>query len=223
MKILIVSPHPDDAEIALGAFIYRHAHNGHDLVDIAVCTGRGDLNMVHSKQTVTFEERRQEQQEAADILGVNEVIWLDLGAASKFDLSPQSDFVSAFDKLFGDYEQVYIPLPSYNRDHTIVFDAAMASMRCGKIDFVSIYAYEQAFGNAVGPQLTGTNFGKRYLLASSGDMQKKMLALYKHQSQMQGRLESIYGPGGCTKLMELRGAEVGYPLAELVYMIRTVD
>jgi hypothetical protein len=116
------------------------------------------------------------------------MLWLNLAPASRFDTVPQADFVKAFDGLFKAYTHVYIPLPSYNRDHTVVWDACMAAMRPGKIDEVTICAYEQPFSNAVGPQVTG-QLGEAHVRVSEEDAAAKMHAI-------QGPPEPDQGPRG---------------------------
>lgn len=217
LRKLVVSPHPDDAEIGLGGAIHRWQREGH-LPTIAVCTGEGDLTMVHSRQTVPFTQRREEQRIAAQCLGC-EVLWLELAQASKFDQTPQARFVMAFDQAFPDFDEVYLPLPSYNDDHRRVWEAGLAAMRPGKLDHVGFYAYEQACSQCLG-EPGQMAFGRRYVAISSADLKAKQEAISAHQSQMGGRGFSIYGPRGAKVHAELRGMECGAEQAEMIYVLR---
>lgn len=216
-RILVVSPHPDDAEIGMGGAMSRMKSEG-DRVVIAVCAGPGDLTMVHSGQTIPFEQRRKEQEAAALVLGCG-IEWLDIAPASKFDTVPQADFVSAFDKLFRQFDHVYLPLPSYNSDHRIVFETGLAAFRPGKLDKVALFAYEQACSQCLG-EPGQWPYGRRYIGLSEFHLMAKKGALEAHESQTAARGQTIYGPAGIEALARLRGLEVGTPLAEMVYLLR---
>jgi len=73
---LVITPHPDDAEYGVAGTVARWTREGRDVV-YAVCTngdkGTGDLNM-DPQQLAGM--REQEQQDAADLLGVKEVVFL---------------------------------------------------------------------------------------------------------------------------------------------------
>jgi LmbE family N-acetylglucosaminyl deacetylase len=130
MAILVVAPHPDDAEFGAGGSVAKWAKT-QDVV-FAICTGEGDLTMQHTGQTVKFAERQQEQERAAKILGVSQVLYLDLGWASQFDQTPQSKFVTAFDRLFPDFDLILIPRDGRTSDHSIVTKAAHCRDRRGE-------------------------------------------------------------------------------------------
>lgn len=221
MKVLAVSPHPDDVEIGIGGLIHSLAASSHS-VELAVCMSDGDIMMAHSNSRVTLDQRKKEQMKAAAILGIISVHWLDLSPAIKFDVTGRSKFVQAFDRLFPLFDQVYLPLSSYHVDHEVVWKASMASMRSGKVDQVSFYAYEHAFGNSVGDQPKSTEFGKKYFRLSAESYNAKLRALACHESQVNGRQDSIYGAGGVAALCKLRGLEIGASSAELVYVLREV-
>jgi LmbE family N-acetylglucosaminyl deacetylase len=213
---LFVSPHPDDVEIGCGGLIHRLRARG-EFVAIAVCTGEGDLAMLHSGETVPFKQRREEQLWAREHLLRPDIEWLGIAPASQFDRVPQADFVSSFDSLFPRFDAVYVPLSGYNDDHNRVWNAALAAMRPGKIDGVTVYAYEQPFGNHP------PEFGKTYFALDRDDVGAKCSAITAHTSQMKGRMASIYGPHAASLFAALRGKEIGVTYAELYYLIRSAQ
>lgn len=219
-KILVVSPHPDDAELGLGGMIHRRCASG-DKVTVAVCTGDGDLRMAHSGRTVPFSQRMDEQVTALRALGTVEVVWLGLASASNFDQTPQSKIVSAFDDLFSAFDEVYLPLPSYNMDHEIVWKAGLSACRPGRNDRVQLVAYEQP-NQGHGEQIGGRIMGKRYFALTGHDVRAKVKAVLSHESQMNGRQMSIYGESGIVALARLRGLEIGKHYAEMVYPLREI-
>ena len=74
--VLVVTPHPDDAESGAGATIVKWATQGRKIV-LVVCTngdkGSSDPEMTSPKLAAIREE---EQREAAEVLGVSEVVFL---------------------------------------------------------------------------------------------------------------------------------------------------
>jgi len=77
-QIMVVTPHPDDAEFGVAGTVVKWVKEGKDVVYV-VCTngnkGTSDINM---KPERLAEIREQEQQCAADLLGVREVVFLRL-------------------------------------------------------------------------------------------------------------------------------------------------
>ena len=76
IRVMVVTPHPDDAEIGAGGTIASWVRQGREVIYV-VCTN-GDKGT--SDPDITSERlsqiRQQEQMEAAKILGVSEVIFL---------------------------------------------------------------------------------------------------------------------------------------------------
>lgn len=216
MRYLFVSPHPDDSEIALGGLINKLAMDQGEEVDILVCTGDGNLVMRHSGKEVPFSERKSEQRLAADVLGCQNVIFAELAPASKFDTVGLSSFVRCFDEHFPQYHGVFVPLPSYNQDHNMVWEAARATARQGVMDRVALFAYEQPFGTKQ------PEFGAVYHPLSASNMAAKRQAICTHQSQMAGRADSIYSADAAADFARYRGREIGEIYAEVTYLIRDV-
>jgi LmbE family N-acetylglucosaminyl deacetylase len=75
-QIMVVTPHPDDAEYGVAGTVARWAREGKEIVYV-VCTsgdkGTSDANM---KPEEVAKTREQEQLAAAKLLGVREVIFL---------------------------------------------------------------------------------------------------------------------------------------------------
>jgi len=75
-QVLVVTPHPDDAEYGVAGTVARWAREGKEIIYV-VCTngdkGTSDANM---KPEELSRIREQEQLAAAELLGVREVIFL---------------------------------------------------------------------------------------------------------------------------------------------------
>ena len=90
--VLVVTPHPDDAESGAGGTIVKWARQGRKIV-LVVCTngdkGSSDPEMTSPKLAAI---REAEQREAAEVLGALEVVFLrhkDQGLEDTFELREQ--------------------------------------------------------------------------------------------------------------------------------------
>ena len=76
-RVLVITPHPDDAESGAGGTISKWSSLGADIV-LVVCTngdkGTSDRNVSSQEIAAT---RRQEQLESAKVLGLTNVVFLD--------------------------------------------------------------------------------------------------------------------------------------------------
>lgn len=76
-RILCIQPHPDDMEVAAGGTIARLVQAGALVAYVTVTDGGlGSVNPRDDRETIRL-RRRREQEAAAQILGVQELRWLD--------------------------------------------------------------------------------------------------------------------------------------------------
>ncbi|MFX0168728.1 MAG: PIG-L deacetylase family protein, partial [Candidatus Hodarchaeota archaeon] len=76
--ILVVEAHPDDAALFAGGTIALLAEEGHTIVNL--CSTYGEKGTLDSSKTLEemIETEKRESQNAADVLGTKEVIYLDV-------------------------------------------------------------------------------------------------------------------------------------------------
>lgn len=217
-RVLVVSPHPDDAELGMGAVIHKLARNGTS-VDIAVVVGQGDLTMLHSKVAIPFEERVEEQRRAARHLKVGTVSFLDVGPASKLDAQPLADLVSKLDALLPGYTTLVFPMNSFNQDHQYTYKACLAATRPGKADHLEVLMYEQPV-QFHGEQSCNQLQGRLYVKVDLEDVDAQIRACGEHKSQLVSHSASIYGAAGVINAAQRHGLEVGTPYACVLYPLR---
>lgn len=219
-KILVIAPHPDDAELGVGATLAKKVAEGAQAT-IAVVSA-GALTMVHSGESISFDQRMSEQVAAAGVLGITDVRFLNLGVVGNLHNQTGMEFVSGLDKIMSEgWTEVYIPLPSYNQDHTATWHGCMAATRPGKVDNASIFAYENPM-QGHGEQVLGPLVGRWYERVTAAHLTTKIDAFEKHGSQVNGRRDTIAGSGGVSALARLRGLECGTEFAEMFYPVRIV-
>jgi len=133
-QVLVITPHPDDAEFGVAGTVARWIKQGMDVV-YAVCTngdkGTSDPDMTPEKLT---EIREKEQQKAANLLGVREVVFLRYPDQGLED-TPQfrKDLVRLIRKYHPDIVVTSNPYRKYiwHRDHRI----------CGRVVLDAVFPY----------------------------------------------------------------------------------
>ncbi|GAC1367332.1 MAG: PIG-L family deacetylase [Actinomycetota bacterium] len=76
-RALIFTPHPDDAEVMAGATMAKWAAQGTEIIVCVVTNGAMGSNDPAVERDDLIATRRREQQEAAALLGVSEIVFLD--------------------------------------------------------------------------------------------------------------------------------------------------
>ncbi len=75
-QVMVVIPHPDDAEIGAGGTVARWTREGKDVIYVLCTNGDKGTSDVNMKPEELARIREQEQLAAAKLLGVREVIFL---------------------------------------------------------------------------------------------------------------------------------------------------
>lgn len=126
-RLLCIQPHPDDVDIGAGATIAKLCRKGVEVYYLTATddrVGTQDRSIVGDKLAAI---RKEEQQRAADILGVKEVIWLnypDAGDYSMYEL--RNSFISWIRKIKPDFIMTVDPWLAYesHQDHIKTGSAA---------------------------------------------------------------------------------------------------
>lgn len=125
MKTLIIAPHPDDEVLGCGGTISKISENCK--VDLCIVT-----STYSPEWSDEFRERRKvEINEAADILGINNVFRLELPTV-KLDGIPQRKINDKISEIVEEQnpERVFIPHQSdLHKDHRIVHESALVACR----------------------------------------------------------------------------------------------
>lgn len=76
VQVLVVAPHPDDAEFGVAGTVARWTREGKDVVYVMCTNGDKGTSDVNMKPEELAKIREQEQLAAAKVLGVREVVFL---------------------------------------------------------------------------------------------------------------------------------------------------
>jgi len=89
-KVLVITAHPDDAELMFGGTIAKYTRNGH-IVEIIVVTSGESWNKIGNTNLKEVKKIREKEAKcAAKILGVKSIHFLDLkdGRLNRYELMP---------------------------------------------------------------------------------------------------------------------------------------
>lgn len=218
-KLLVISPHADDAEIGCGGFIARTVSEGGEVMVVLMTVS--DIEFRH-RGKVTAEERLAEFGHSMQVLGVKHCKVLSYDLDGKLYTAPQAKFVRDLDDLIDSFkpDTILVPLPSSHQDHRYAWEVGIAATRpsAAKWQPSMIAAYEYpASGWGDGASM---NAGKGGVYVDvSLYWQKKVQALEQYETQMRGS-HHLFSIKGIDTLAQMRGLEAGYERAELFHALR---
>ena len=218
-RLLVVAPHADDETLgAGGAIAHTVAAGGTARVLVATAS---DMFYEHAGRMVTVEERRGELSDAcAALAGAGEVRSEILfpGFEARLDRLERSALVTALDHALARWTPtaVLFPYPSHHQDHRTLYQACLAALRPrGTPGPAFVGMYEYPFVHSHG-DFSAPGHGLAYLQLTEEDGERKLTALSRHESQMEGRSESsLISASSVLLWMEMRGREIGVQWAEV--------
>ena len=196
-RVLVVTPHPDDAEVWCGGTVARWIKEGAE-VNYVLCTdgGKGtDIPGITSKELSAT--REQEQREAAQVLGVKHVEMLHIPDG---EVEDTADFRRALVRQIRLVrpEVILVTEPyrrnsSWHRDHRIVGQVALDAVfpyARDHLHFMDLWENEGLEPYKTGTVLLWGTEQANTFIDITGTMDVKTAAVKAHQSQMSGRTDA---------------------------------
>jgi N-acetylglucosamine malate deacetylase 1 len=224
-RILVVAPHADDETLGAGGTIGRLAGEGHH-VYVAVLTGHGDEEPHPLWPRSVWDKVRGEAQRAAEILGVEELIFEEVPAAMVADhpVWKLNRLTAALvERVKPDI--LYVPWAfDLHKDHREVFHSLSVAWRpsspAGR-RIREIYCYEVQsethwnlpYGEPAFVPNAWVNIGEHL------DLKLRALACYESQIRPAPDARSIEA---VRALAVWRGSQIGLKAAEAFVTVRTV-
>jgi LmbE family N-acetylglucosaminyl deacetylase len=218
MKVLVISPHPDDEVLGAGGTIARLASEGND-VTIAMVTKGWEPLFADSQ----VEQVRAEARAAGEVLGVKSLRFMDL-PVTKLNEMHKHQLNKEFEQLVSEEEPelVFIPFRGDRQeDHRQVFEACMVALRpmagCKRVK--RILCYETVSETHWSAAYIEPYFEPQLWVDISSHLSTKLEAMRRYKSQLRQEpdarsLEAI------SSLAKWRGSIVGMPAAECFVVVR---
>jgi LmbE family N-acetylglucosaminyl deacetylase len=216
MTVLVLAPHADDEVIGMGGTIAKLVKEGRRVV-VVVLTGHGE-----GKHPIWDEAEwnivRAECRTAANIMGVNELVFRELPAVC-LDTTPAWQINTILDDLVKLYlpTEIYLPFPyDLHKDHgAIAYGVSVVSRPYlpSASSVKRVLAYETLSETHLAPPYLTPGFQPNVYVNISDTLDTKLEAMNAYQSQLQPDHlpRSI---AALSALARLRGTHIGCNAAE---------
>jgi len=138
--VLVIAAHPDDELLGCGGTVALHTKNGDDVYSLIVCEGE---SVRYSNQNVN---QKNSTTEAAKVLGVKDVRMLDY-PDQKLDTFNITEIIQSIEAVVREIKPniIYTQFGGdVNRDHELLFKAAMVATRPTEKYIEAVFAFDTA-------------------------------------------------------------------------------
>lgn len=206
-KRLIVSPHIDDEVLGCFSAIDKDCH-----ILYCGCDESG-ISFEWVKERPTLQNRVSELENLQKNFNFSyEILY------NKVNEYRVQDLISSIEKTINlvTPDEIYIPTPSYNQDHRVVYEAALVALRPHDINFFvnKVLVYEQV------QDLWNHNYHDfKPLFFKQLNLEEKIRAYKILESQVR----SFRSPEMIKNLASVRGIQSNLPFAEAFEVLRWVE
>jgi N-acetylglucosamine malate deacetylase 1 len=213
MRVLVMSPHPDDEVIGVGGTIARHVAEGDE---VSLCIVTQGYSPPWPEDVV---ERARGQVEAVrEVLGIERGFLLGFPTV-RLNTVPNAELTNALQKVLDETkpEVVYTSSASdVNQDHRIVFEATLVTCRpLPRSPVRRILSYEVGYSSRFG----SVPFASNVFVDIEAFLSRKLEAMkcYKTELREPPHPRSL---AGLELIARERGLSVGLEAAECFQLIR---
>ena len=220
MKILVISPHPDDETLGCGGTILKHKDIG-DKVYWLIIT---NIDMKDGWDKDIVEKRQKEIETVAEMHGFEKTFKLDYPTA-KLDTIPIQEIIESISKVIFEIkpEVIYLPNRSdVHTDHQITFKAAYSCTKNFRYSFIrKILMYETLSETEFAPALPENTFIPNVFVDITKYFERKLEIFKIYKSELMKKplprsLEVIEA------LVKYRGSQIGKKYAEAFILLKEI-
>jgi len=218
MKILVISPHPDDETLGCGGTILKHKDIGDKIYWLIIT----NIVVKNGWDKDIVEKRQKEIETVAEMYGFEKTFKLDYPAA-KLDIIPIQEIIESVSKVIFEVkpEVIYLPNRSdVHTDHQITFKTAYSCTKNFRYPFIKrILMYETLSETEFAPALPENTFIPNVFVDITKYFEKKLEIFKIYKSEVMEKpfprsLDSIKA------LTRYRGSQMGVEYAEGFMLIR---
>lgn len=220
MKILVISPHPDDETLGCGGTILKHKDIGDKIYWLIIT----NIDIKNGWDKDIVEERQKEIETVAEMYDFEKTFKLDYPTA-KLDTIPMQEIIESISKVIFEIKPEIIYLPNrsdVHTDHQITFKTAYSCTKNFRYSFIKkILMYETLSETEFAPALPENIFVPNVFVDITNYFEKKLeiFKIYKSEimkDPLPRSLDSIKA------LARYRKSQIGVEYAEGFMLIREV-
>ena len=139
-RVLVIAAHPDDELLGCGGTVAIHARAGDEVTSVIVCEGE---SLRYGQQGVGQAEHIRR---AATTLGVRDVRTLNF-PDQRLDTMPLTEIITPLDQIVKEVQPAVVYCQyggDINRDHHLLFQAALVATRPTACFVRAVYAFDTA-------------------------------------------------------------------------------
>jgi LmbE family N-acetylglucosaminyl deacetylase len=192
-KILVITAHPDDAELLFGGTIAKYSRNGHNVEIIVVTSGENWNKLGNTNLEDVRRIRQKEAKKAAKILGTKNIHFLNLkdGKLNRYELMPilmeeirksNPNYILTHSQKEGHYDHKEI---GYSVKRLCNIDGEPAPIINPYLDtkYNPVCSFKGLYTS--NPIKSGINSNTVHLSLEKVDVERKIEAILCHKSQFQ--------------------------------------
>jgi len=217
MKVLVISAHMDDETLGMGGTIAKHVAAGHQVSVCVACKRAYN----HQFDPMVIEEEKATTRRAAEILGYQDIHFLDL----RDELLDER----LLDSIVPLEECVVKVMPDVvythhrgdsNQDHRAIFQASLIACRTISRHKVSrVLCYESPSSTEQAPPFPEYAFQPNFYVDITDYLSRKVRAMEAYVREVR-QFPHPRSATGIEVLAQKRGMEVGFQAAEAFMLIR---
>ena len=220
MKILVISPHPDDETLGCGGTILKHKNMG-DKIHWLIIT---NIDVKNGWNKDIIEKRQKEIKTVAEMYGFEKTFKLDYPTA-KLDTIPIQEIIKSISKVILEIEPEIIYLPNrsdVHTDHQITFKAAYSCTKNFRYPFIKkILMYEALSETEFSPTLPENIFIPNVFVDITNYFDRKLEIFKIYKSEIMKKpfprsLEVIEAFDKC------RGSQIGEKYSEAFVLLKEI-
>lgn len=220
MKILVISPHPDDETLGCGGTILKHKDMGDKIYWLIIT----NIDAKNGWDKNAVKKRQKEIEIVAEMYGFEKTFKLDYPAA-KLDTIPIQKIIESISKVILEVKPEIIYLPNrsdVHTDHQITFKAAYSCTKNFRYPFIKkILMYETLSETEFAPALPENVFIPNVFVDITKYFEKKLEIFKIYDSEIMEEplprsLEVIEAFDKC------RGSRIGEKYAEAFILLKEI-
>jgi N-acetylglucosamine malate deacetylase 1 len=221
MRIVVVSPHPDDETLGCGGALLKHIAAGDSVYWMIITSMR--IEQGFSEDSIRL--RAKEIGQVASAYGFAGVHFLDFPTMT-LDTVPKRDLINSVGKFFQSISAQVIYVPYRNdvhSDHSAVFDAAISCTKNFRYPSIrSVRAYETLSETEFGLRPDDPGFRPNLFIDISPFLERKLEIMNIYA----GEMREFPFPRSETTLRaqaSLRGSQSGVQAAEAFMLLKEIQ